>query len=143
VPASSGAVFESRAALLWEAIVHDDPSIAMPLFFPLAAYEQVKDVADPAADWKGRLVAAYSRDIHTLHSTLGEAAERAHFLALEVPAGRPQWVEPGEEWNKVGYFRVYGSKLRYEVDGERHSFDVKSLISWRGEWYVVHLRAFK
>jgi hypothetical protein len=52
-------------------------------------------------------------------------------------------VEPGEEWNKIGYFRVFDPKLRYEVDGAGRSFTVKSLISWRGEWYVVHLNAIK
>jgi hypothetical protein len=61
-----------------------------------------------------------------------------------VPESRTRWVDPGEEYNKIGYFRVFGSKLRYEDGpGSPKSFDVKSLISWRGEWYVVHLSAIK
>jgi hypothetical protein len=52
-------------------------------------------------------------------------------------------VLPGEEYNKIGYYRVFGSRLRYEVDGAAHAIDVKSLISWRGEWFVVHLSAVK
>lgn len=113
----------------------------MPFFFPLGAYEQVKDVAEPAVDWKRRLVAAYRHDIHELHTRLGDTPADAKLLALDVPETRATWVEPGEEWNKLGYFRVFGSKLRYEVSGAPHAFDVKSLISWRGEWYVVHLSA--
>ena len=35
------------------------------------------------------------------------------------------------------------ARYRYEVDGKERSFEVKSLISWRGEWYVVHLSGFK
>ena len=62
---------------------------------------------------------------------------------LEVPEARGRWVDPGEEYNKIGYYRVFGSRLRYELDGDAHAFDVKSLISWRGEWYVVHLSAIK
>jgi hypothetical protein len=143
VPAASGAAFEARVAALWNAIVTDDPARAMPFFFPLAAYAQVKDVTDPAADWRHRLVAAYQRDVHALHARLGDGAARARLAGLDVPAGRPRWVEPGEEWNKIGYYRVFGSKLRYEIDGQSHAVDVKSLISWRGEWFVVHLSAIQ
>jgi hypothetical protein len=143
VPRGSGPAFDARAEGLWNAIVKDDPDTAMPLFFPAAAYSQVKDIPNPGADWKHRLVAAYARDIHALHDRLGDAAGRAHFVALEVPDARARWIEPGEEYNKIGYFRVFGSKLRYEVDGAARTFDVKSLISWRGEWYVVHLSAIK
>jgi hypothetical protein len=140
VPHAQGAGFEARRDALWDAIVNDDPDRAMPFFFPLAAYRQVKDVTDPSADWKHRLVAAYRRDIHALHARLGDAAS-AKLLGMEVPETRARWVEPGEEWNKIGYYRVFGSKLRYSAGGEERSFDVKSLISWRGEWFVVHLSA--
>jgi hypothetical protein len=115
----------------------------MPFFFPLAAYQQVKDVGDPAADWNRRLVAAFRYDIHTLHARLGADPGRARFVSLDVPETHARWVEPGEEWNKVGYYRVFGSKIRYAVEGEPHSFDVQSLISWRGEWFVVHLNAVR
>jgi hypothetical protein len=139
VPHAQGAAFEARRQALWDAIVNDDPDRAMTFFFPLGAYQQVKDVTDPAADWKHRLVAAYRRDIHTLHAKLGADAGAAKFVALDVPESRARWVEPGEEWNKIGYYRVFGTKLRYSVGGEERAFDVKSLISWRGEWFVVHL----
>ena len=142
-PQPGGAAFDGRVSAFWDAIVRDDPPAAMTFFFPLEAYRQVKDVADPAADWKHRLVAAYERDIHALHAQLGPRAARARAVGLDVPAARARWVEPGEEWNKVGYYRVFGSRLRFEVDGAAGAFDVKSLISWRGEWFIVHLSATK
>jgi len=143
-PPSSSPALEKRTAALWDAVVRDEPALAMAFFFPLDAYEQVKDVGDPAADWKRRLVAAYERDIHALHARLGDASKTARLVTLDVPEGRARWVEPGEEWNKLGYFRVFGSRLRYEVDeGGTDTFEIKSLISWRGEWYVVHLSAIK
>jgi hypothetical protein len=114
----------------------------MPFFFPVSAYERVKDVANPDGDWKQRLVAAYVRDIHALHGRLAGTGA-SHFLGIDVPQARARWVEPGEEWNKVGYYRVFGSKLRYSDDAGDHAFEIKSLISWRGEWYVVHLSAIK
>ncbi len=143
MPPASGASLAARTAALWKAIVSGDAGPAQTAFFPLAAYKQVKDVADPAADWKHRLVAAYDHDIHELHARLGADAEQAKLVGLDVPAGRARWVEPGEEYNKIGYYRVFGSKLHYEAKGEERSFEVKSLISWRGEWYVVHLSAIQ
>lgn len=144
-PQASGATFDARVVALWSAIVNDDPQQALPFFFPLGAYQQVKDVPDPGSDWKHRLVAAFTHDIHALHGRLGGDAAAAKLIALEVPDARGRWVEPGEEYNKIGYYRVFGSRLRYAV-GDAHDgrfFEVKSLISWRGEWYVVHLSAIK
>lgn len=142
-PTSDGAAFTARAAALWDGIVHDDPDRAMPFFFPVTAYQQVKDVGNPGADWRRRLVAAYKRDIHALHERLGSRAESAKLVRVEVPEERARWVEPGDEYNKIGYWRVYGTRLVYEVNGRERTFDVTSLISWRGEWYVVHLTGFK
>jgi hypothetical protein len=146
-PSATGPAFDARVRALWDAIVADDPERAMPFFFPLGAYQQVKDIGDAAADWKRRLVAAYAHDIHGLHARLGGDAngngKAAKLVGLDLPDVRARWVDPGEEYNKIGYWRVFGSRLRYEVDGEARSFEVKSLISWRGEWYVVHLSAIK
>lgn len=143
MPSADAASFRAHAVLLWRAIVDDNADTAMPFFFPLGVYQQVKDVGDPAADWNRRLVAAFRHDIHALHAKLGADATSATFVSLDVPSGRARWVLPGEEWNKIGYYRVFGTKLRYEASGETRTFDVKSLISWRGEWYVVHLSAIR
>ncbi|MEI7895299.1 MAG: hypothetical protein WCI05_19535, partial [Myxococcales bacterium] len=142
-PKSSGARFDANARLLWEAIVHDDPRRALPFFFPKSAYQQTKDIPDPPSDWKGRLVRAFDRDVHALHRRLGADAATATFGSLEVADDKAQWVKPGHELNKLGYYRVYGTKLRFSSGGRDRAFDVTSLISWRGEWYVVHLSGFK
>ncbi len=142
-PEPSGAAFDARVASLWDAIVRDDPDRAMPFFFPRSAYEQVKAIPNASSDWRRRLVAAYTRDIHALHRRLGEHAASATFRSIDVPQDRARWVLPDEESNKLGYYRVYGTRLVYEIDGKERSFDIASLISWRGEWYVVHLTGFK
>ena len=113
----------------------------MPAFFPKAAYEQVKAITNPASDWKYRLVANFKRDIHVIHFKLGRKSTALRFVSLDVGPS-PRWVDPGEEGNKLGYWRAYGSHLRYAVDGQEKTIDVTSLISWRGEWYVVHLTGF-
>jgi hypothetical protein len=142
-PAPSSPALDARAAALWDGIVHDDPERAMPFFFPVTAYEQVKAIPSPSSDWRRRLVAAYKRDIHGLNKRLGEKAESAKLVRLDVPDERARWVEPNEESNKLGYYRVYGTRIVYEVDGKERTLDISSLISWRGEWYVVHLTGFK
>ena len=138
MPSTADPDFAAGEAALWSAIVHDDPKRAMPFFFPLSAYLQVKAISDPAEDWHERLVAAYWSDIHELHTELGSAVASAKFLGLEVPDAA-EWMVPGSEYNKLGYWRVLGDTLRYEVGGTVHSFPIYSLISWRGRWYVVHI----
>lgn len=142
-PQASGAAIDARVALLWEAIVNDDPERALPFFFPRTAYEQVKAIPDPSSDWRRRLVAAYKRDIHALHRRFGETPTTAKFVRVEIPEERARWVLPDEETNRLGYYRVYGTRVIYEEGGKERAFDIRSLISWRGEWYVVHLSAFK
>lgn len=142
-PEASGAAFDARIGALWDAIVKDDPELAMPFFFPVTAYEQVKAITNPASDWRRRLVAAYKRDVHALHKRLGDRASDVKFVRADVPQDRARWVEPNEESNKLGYYRVYGTRLVYELEGKERSLEVTSLISWRGEWYVVHLSGFK
>jgi hypothetical protein len=134
---------QDRARGLLDAIVQDDASLALSAFFPVSAYKQVKAMATPEADWKRRLAANYKRDIHALHERLALRPGDAKFIELEIPTERARWVEPGEEGNKIGYFRVYGTKLRYQTDHGAGAVDVSSLISWRGEWYVVHLTGFR
>jgi len=138
-PTASGAEFDGNVHALWQAIVRDDPSLARPFFFPLSAYLQVKDISNPAGDYQSRLIANYEQDIHTLHAQLGDAAPRAQLTGMSVPNDQAQWITPGTEYNKGSYWRVYGSTLNYTVDGQSRSFPVTSLISWRGQWYVVHL----
>jgi hypothetical protein len=140
-PEDASPAFLTRAENLFEAIQNDDPDRALSAFFPRGAYEQVKAITNPASDWRYRLVANFKRDIHAAHAKLGRKATAARFVSLDVGAGA-RWVEPGEEGNKLGYWRAYGSKLRYSVDGNERTFEVTSLISWRGEWYVVHLTGF-
>lgn len=142
-PEASGAAFDARIAALWTGIAKDDPELAMPFFFPVTAYEQVKAITNASSDWRRRLVAAYKRDVHALHKRLGDHAADAKLVRAEVPQDRARWVDPGEESNKLGYYRVYGTRLVYEVDGKARTLEVTSLISWRGEWYVVHLSGFK
>jgi len=143
-PLVDSPAFQRRLELLWQAIREDDPEIAMPIFFPLVAYEQVKAIEKPGDDWRRRLVKAFERNVHEYHAKLGKDAASTKLLGIDVDEGRVKWMKPHSEGNALGYFRVTRSKLRYEAaDGKERKLDVTSLISWRGEWFVVHLHGFK
>ncbi len=143
-PSIESATYKVRLAHLWRAIVEDKPELADDAFFPLIAYGQVKAVAKPEVDYERRLVAAFHRDLHAYHRKLGPKPEETKFIELAVPIAKAAWVKPGEEYNKLGYYRVFNSKLRFQrADGKEGSLLVLSLISWRGEWYVVHVAGIK
>jgi hypothetical protein len=143
-PTATSPAFDRRLKLLWEAIVANDPSRAERVFFPREAYEVVKDIEKPGADWKHRLLKAFARNIGEYHKKLGSEPESLVFEGLDLDEKRVKWIDKGEEGNKVGYWRVTRSKLRYrDPSGKSHTLELTSLISWRGEWFVVHLHGFK
>jgi hypothetical protein len=142
-PGAAGATFTAGVDGLWEAIKQDRPELGLPFFFPKSAYLQVKAIGDPAGDYQNRLIANFEDDVHTLHAQLGADAANAKFVGITVPNDQAVLVQPGEESNKGSYWRVYGTTLQYDLDGQTGSFPVTSLISWRGQWYVVHLGAIR
>jgi hypothetical protein len=142
-PTASGPTFTAGVGALWEAIRQDKPELGYPFFFPERAYLQVKDISDPAGDYQHRLIANFDDDVHTLHAQLGPDAANAKLVGITVPDDQAVFVQPGEEYNKGSYWRVYGTTMQYEVDGQTGAFPVTSLISWRGQWYVVHLGAIR
>lgn len=141
-PTATGDGFGRRMMALATAIITDDHTAGMPSFFPVEAYKQVKKNTDPAGDWKNRLIAAFAVDTHDAHVALGADAASATYLGVDVPEAAV-WVKPGQEYNLLGYWRVYGTKMRFDVRGVIRTIPVTSLISWRGQWYVVHLGAIR
>ena len=126
---------------LWTALVTGHPRPGVQAFFPLAAYQQVKAIADPSADWHSRLLADFRLDVAAAHHFLRQAPGRPHLVRVIVPTGQAAWIDPGVCANKVGYWHVAGPRLVYRQHGHLRSIGIASLISWRGRWYVVHLGA--
>ena len=143
-PSATDERFKRRMLRLAEAIRSGDAQKAHASFFPLVAYAQVKDVAKPERDYRYRLLSNFDRDVREYRKALGPDAEHAELLGVDVPEARVQWMKPGKEGNRLGYFRVLRSRLRFRLqDGKERSLELTSLISWRGEWYVVHLHGFE
>ena len=136
LPSGSDPQLAKRMRALWAAIVSGDTAAGSSLF-PLGAYLQVKAISNPAADYRNRLIVLYDLDIRALHLRVGSGAT---LLGVHVPDRSATWVTPGQEYNRGSYWRVYGTRVRYRtVAGKESSFGIFSLISWRGQWYVVHL----
>lgn len=136
--------FQRRIEAVANAILSGDAEPALKSFFPVVAYQQVKDVAKPERDYKFRLLANFKRDVLEYHHALGADAAQAKFTGVTVPENGAKWLVPGSEGNKVGYFRVLRSRLHFALPaGRSRDLELTSLISWRGEWYLVHLHGFK
>jgi hypothetical protein len=144
-PDATSDAFNARMQLVWSAILTDDAERAIPAFFPLTAYEQTKAIATPERDWNRRLLAHFKRDIHALHAEVASTGvgTSARLVRVELPEKHARWVEPGDEGNKLGYYRVYGTQLIWSAEGREHASPISSFISWRGEWYIVHFTGFK
>jgi hypothetical protein len=130
---------ERRAKQLFEAILHDDPKRAEGVFFPRAAFLLVKDIRDPDA-YFDQLHARFARDIHALHKRLPGLAH-AQFERFEL-VRRGGFVAVREEGNRLPYWASRHSVLHYTSEGARHQFEVRVLITWDDEWYVIHLNEF-
>jgi hypothetical protein len=126
---------------LWRGIRANSLSSAMSAFFPERAYVQVKAIADPEGDYTSRLVSEYQLDLAAAHALLGAGAASSELVGLSVPVSYAHWVPPGACYNAVGYYELPNARLVYRERGEIQSFGIASMISWRGEWYVVHLGA--
>jgi hypothetical protein len=131
--------FHAEMVDLWAAIASGRPDLGLPAFFPLVAYEQVKAIADPAADWHNRLVAEFRQDVLAAHALLDGRGRHSTLVRVVVPEAESDWIDPGVCDNGVGYWHVANSRLVYRVGGQERSIGISTLISWRGRWYVVHL----
>lgn len=129
-----------RAKKLLDAIVRDDPALAESFWFPKEPFIPLKDVKGPGKYWDN-LHATYARDIHALHRKR-KSWEGATFVGFKM-GSTPKWVPPGDEANKIGYYRSFRGKLTYKVDDKNSTIEVHTIISWQGEWFITHLSKFK
>ncbi len=141
LPSAHTRVFRAEMTDLWAAVVTGRARLAGQAFFPLAAYTQVKAIADPGADWHTRLFGDFRLDVAAAHRFLGPGARHATLVRVIVPSAAAAWINPGVCYNAVGYWHAGGARLVYRQHGQVRSIGIASLISWRGRWYVVHFGA--
>jgi hypothetical protein len=131
-----------RMRALVAAVATGNPRLGYAAFFPLAAYLQTKDGWNNTLDWHDRLLGHFDEDVAALHASLGPNASKAKLAGYAVDDAAAVWVLPGEEENKGPYWRVYDTTVAYKIGDRRGYFTVTTMISWRGQWYLVHLTGF-
>ena len=137
-PSADSAAFRHAMQDMWLAVTSGNARLALPAFFPRAAYQQVKAIYDPGADWDDRLWYDFALDVAAAHRLVGADARLVRVLVASDDAA---WVDPGVCANSIGYWHVSGARLVYRQHGQERSIGIASLISWRGVWYVVHFGA--
>jgi hypothetical protein len=129
-----------RARALFDAIVTLDPARAEGFWFPREPFIPLKDVKNPGRYWD-TLHKAYLDDVRALHRKR-KSWDGATFERFTV-GSTPKWVKPGDEVNKIGYYRSFHGTIHYRIGDEPAKLDVHTLITWQGRWYVTHLRKIK
>ena len=92
LPTTASAAFQNAMADLWLAVTTGQADFGLPAFFPLAAYQKLKDLYEPAEDWRGRLWADFTLDVAAAHRLLREDHGQAQFVRVIVPAAYAAWV---------------------------------------------------
>ena len=128
---------ERRARMVFDAVVKDDPALAESAFFPRDAFLLVKDIRDPGR-YYDQLHARFVADIHALHRKL---PSDVRFERFEL-ARRGAFMRVREEGNRLPYWASRHSVLHYSSRGNACSFEVRVLITWDDQWYVIHLNEF-
>ena len=137
-PSTYSAAFRDAMQDLWLAVSTGNARLALPAFFPRAAYQKLKAIYDPTADWDDRLWYDFTLDVGAAHRVVDP---NARLVRVIVAGDDAAWVYPGICDNSIGYWHVSGARVVYRQHGQELSFGIASLISWRGVWYVVHLGA--
>ena len=140
LPPTEGPELQERAKTLLDAVIHDEPQLGDSFWFPKEPFVPLKDVKGPDKYWE-QLHRSYGSDIHAIHRKRKSWAGVV-FEKFEI-GSTPKWVKPGEEANKIGYHRSFRGKLHYTVDGQSESFEVRTIITWQGRWFITHLSKVK
>ncbi len=140
-PSASDPIFIAHMQELWTAIITNQPSVADSAFFPKAAYVRLKMISNPSNDYQVRLLDQYHLDITAAHNFLGSNASKDQLVQVIVPSWNSNWVPAGTCYSNTGYYHVPETRILYMQNGQFYSIGIASLISWRGQWYVVHMGA--
>ena len=92
----------------------------------------------PSSDWQDRLWAFFRLDVGAYHTFFGAPAAGVTLIAMYAAPAYAAWIGPGACENHFGYWHLPGVRMVYRDHGVR-SFAIASLISWRSQWYIVHL----
>ena len=138
LPSSIAPDLADRSRHLVEAIAKDDPLLAQDFVFPRDAYAASHDRSDASSVWDKKVLAAFGRDIHTLHKRIKNSAHAA-FLTFELGHEVQQITPKPKDFDRP-LWRAKHSKITISIDGKTDRIDIAEMMGWRGAWYVTRLR---
>jgi len=138
LPSSIAPDLADRSRHLVEAIAKDDPLLAQDFVFPRDAYAASHDRSDASSVWDKKVLAAFGRDIHTLHKRIKNSSH-ATFLTFELGHEVQQITPKPKDFNRP-LWRAKHSKITISIDGKTDRIDIAEMMGWRGAWYVTRLR---
>jgi hypothetical protein len=139
-PANDSEELQARARALFDAVVQNNAALGEDMWFPREPFLILKDIKEPGKYWD-QLHRAFVKDVEKLHKKR-PSWEGTELVKLEL-GSPPKWVKPGEEGNKIGYYRTTKGSLVYRAEGKTHKLEVRVMISWQNRWYITHLGKFK
>ena len=138
LPSSIAPDLADRSRHLVEAIAKDDPLLAQDFVFPRDAYAASHDRSDASSVWDKKVLAAFGRDIHTLHKRIKNSSH-ATFISFEL-GHEVQQIQPKPKDFNRALWRAKHSKITVSIDGKTDRIDIAEMMGWRGAWYVTRLR---
>lgn len=139
-PSLSSKSLALRMQDLYAGIASDSITTALASYLTLDSYRQIKGLSNNSFDYANRLLQHFALDIEAAHALFASQGATS-YVGFRADASYANWVLPNTCYNKLGYWHLPGVRLLYKVGGVTHSIGVISLISYRGEYYVVHLGA--
>jgi hypothetical protein len=105
------------------------------LFFPEAAFLQLKAIAKPA-DYYSQLVKWYEQDFTREQARF---KGRGPLVFKAIKGGSCKWKAPQTEANRIPYWSCYKRKIELTAAGQNEVVEVRALINWGRQWYITHL----
>jgi hypothetical protein len=127
--------FDPKAQRLLTALEKGSFAEVKDLFFPEAAFLELKAIAKPA-DYYSQLVKWYEQDF---------AREQARFkgrgplVFKAMKGGSCKWKAPQTEANRIPYWSCYRRKIELTAAGQSETLELRALINWGRQWYITHL----
>jgi hypothetical protein len=138
MPPATSAELTTRGRHLLEAIAQDNPDLAADVLFPRDAWSSSRDGQDPTKQWDEKIKPAFVSSVHYWNKHTKDVG-RAQFVSFEIGKTVQQLSPKKKEWKKP-LWQVKHGKLTFLIDGQTKHIDVLEMVSWRGAWYVTHLR---
>lgn len=138
MPPATSPDLTTRGRHLLEAIAQDNPDLATDILFPRDAWSNAREGQDPTKQWDDKIKPAFVSSVHYWNKHTKDIG-RAQFVSFEIGKTVQQITPKKKEWKKP-LWEVKHGKLTFSIDGQQKHIEVLEMVSWRGAWYVTHLR---